>query len=143
MCVLVCVGSLACTRCLCLCVRAPLWAVLVSDVHDYFAFACMCVCVCRLSVCSSHAVAVVVVAPLLAMTGDVDAMCTIHFGVSFVRSYLSVSVSFFFVSFAAVAILFLRLLSVSACCFSLLYYAFYLLFDCDCLSVSVFACACV
>lgn len=47
------------------------------------------------SVCSSHAVAVVVVAPLLAMTGDVDAMCTIHFGVSFVRSYLSVSVSFF------------------------------------------------
>lgn len=55
----------------------------------------VCVCVCRLSVCSSHAVAVVVVAPLLAMTGDVDAMCTIHFGVSFVRSYLSVSVSFF------------------------------------------------
>lgn len=120
--------------------RAPLWAVLVSDVHDYF------VCVCRLSVCissvcSSHAVAVVVWS-LLAMTGDVDAMCTIHFGVSFVRSFLSVSFSFFFVSFAAVAILFLRLLSVSACCFSLLYYAFYLLFDCDCLSVSASVCVC-
>lgn len=79
--------------------------------------------------------------PLLAMTGDVDAMCTIHFGVSFVRFFLFLFRSFL-VSFAAVAILFLRLLSVSACCFSLLYYAFYLLFDCDCLSVCAGVCVC-
>lgn len=92
-----CVRGLSCmyTLLVSLCACSALGCSCVRRSWLFCVCLYVCVCVCRLSVCSSHAAAVVVVAPLLAMTGDVDAMCTIHFGVSFVRSYLSVSVSFF------------------------------------------------
>lgn len=109
---------------------------------------CMCACmyVVCLFVCPSHTVAAVV-GPLLAMTGDVDAMFertsagTKHF----VRSLVSFSFCFVFFFVRCRRHIIFTLVKCFCCLLllSFLYYAFYLLFDCECLCVCVCECATV